>query len=234
MAKQSNPQWLPLESNPDMLNTFLAKLGAKGDLQFGDVFGFDPELLAMVPQPTRAAMLLFPISKASEKHKAEEAARLAEAGAAEPPKDLFFMEQKVGNACGTIALVHAVANLRDSFQLEDGKFFANFLSGAADLSPSERAGALGESKDLEESHEEAAREGSSAIPQNVNLHFVCFVRGSDGVLYELDGRKKGPVAHGKTEPEALLADVVRVTREFMARDPDNVNFNLIALGPPME
>ena len=39
--------WLPLESNPEVLNPFLWKLGVPGEWGFCDVFGLDPELLAM-------------------------------------------------------------------------------------------------------------------------------------------------------------------------------------------
>jgi len=34
----------------------------KLDYQFVDVFGMDPDLLAMIPQPCRAMLLLFPIN----------------------------------------------------------------------------------------------------------------------------------------------------------------------------
>ena len=43
--------WLPLESNPDVLNPFIRRLGVPGDWEFTDVFGLDDELLAMVPPP---------------------------------------------------------------------------------------------------------------------------------------------------------------------------------------
>ena len=35
----------------------------KPDYQFVDVFGMDPDLLAMIPQPCRAMLLLFPINE---------------------------------------------------------------------------------------------------------------------------------------------------------------------------
>lgn len=228
----SKKVWLPLESDPELLNQFLVRLGARGPLQFHDVFGFDDELLAMVPQPVRAALLLFPITEASEAAKKEEEEKGAGSGPA--PDGLFYMKQRVGNACGTIAMVHAVANLRDEFELEEGKFFANFLDGTKGMDANERADALGESRDLEEGHEDVARQGGSAIPQNVNLHFVAFVRGPDGALWELDGRKAGPISHGPTGDADFLKDVVKVTRGFMERDPANVNFNLIALAKGFE
>jgi ubiquitin carboxyl-terminal hydrolase L3 len=62
------------------------------------------------------------------------------------------------------------------------------------------------------------------------LHFISFVA-VDGDLYELDGRKAGPVNHGPTTPETLLQDAVKVIQGFMQRDPNNVQFNMVALGP---
>lgn len=41
----------------------------------------------------------------------------------------------------------------------------------------------------------------------------------DGVLYELDGRKEGPVPHGSTSSATLLQDACAVVKQFMDRDP---------------
>jgi ubiquitin carboxyl-terminal hydrolase L3 len=45
--------WLPLESNPDVLNPFVHRLGLPPDWGFADVFGLDPELLCMVRRTCR-------------------------------------------------------------------------------------------------------------------------------------------------------------------------------------
>ena len=62
------------------------------------------------------------------------------------------------------------------------------------------------------------------------VHFIAFVA-VDGDLYELDGRKAGPVNHGSCSPDEVLQKSVAVVKEFMARNPDDVRFNMVALTP---
>ncbi len=58
---------------------------------------------------------------------------------------------------------------------------------------------------------------------------VC-VSHVDGHLYELDGRKQFPINHGVTSAATLLPDTCRVIQQFMARDPEEVRFTIVALG----
>eukprot|EP00041_Stephanoeca_diplocostata_P006029 m.73620 g.73620 ORF g.73620 m.73620 type:complete len:230 (+) comp16127_c0_seq1:287-976(+) len=224
-----NAHWLPLESNPDVINKFLKDIGVRGDYQFFDIFGTDPDLLVMVPSPCIAVMLLFPISQAHETHSAEENARIQKEGQVVSPS-VYFMKQTIGNACGTIGLIHAIANNRDKVELVDG-FLKSFLDSSSEKSADERCTDLEESKGMTAAHEESAKEGQTAAPSiedSVNLHFICLTA-KDGHLYEFDGRKEFPINHGETTDATFLTDATKVCKDFMVRNPDSMEFNMVAL-----
>jgi ubiquitin carboxyl-terminal hydrolase L3 len=65
-------RWVPLEANPDVLNSFAGKIGVdleKFGFGFQDVYGLDVELLNMVPQPVLAVILLYPLTEELEKQR---------------------------------------------------------------------------------------------------------------------------------------------------------------------
>jgi len=224
--------WLPLESNPELMNNYISKLGVDPKHQFHEIWGVDASLLAMVPQPVHALLLAFPISKASEAHKKEEQKKISEDGQ-EISDKLWFIKQKIGNACGTIGLLHAILNcfIDGRIKLVEDKFFSNFFTQTKDMDMEARAKALDENKDIEEEHQVVASEGKSEVSHksNMNMHFNAFTI-MKGVLYEFDGRKEQPINHGKCTPEELLQKGVEVIKQFMARDPKDIRFNLAALG----
>jgi ubiquitin carboxyl-terminal hydrolase L3 len=71
--------------------------------------GFDPELLAMIPQPVQAIIFLFPITDIYEKFKDEEEAHLIKCEQAISP-DVIFFKQTISNACGMMAILHSIAS----------------------------------------------------------------------------------------------------------------------------
>ncbi|KAK9903583.1 hypothetical protein WJX75_009284 [Coccomyxa subellipsoidea] len=226
-------KWLPLESNPDVLNDFTSQLGLDvSKHSFHDVYGLDEELLAMVPQPVLGMLLLFPITKESEAAKDAEDARLKGEGYV-VPEGVYFMKQTIGNACGTIGALHAIANTQDKVSIAEGSFLQRFFSATADLTPEQRGKYLEDpppgAPDLDEAHQAAAQEGATAPPsldEVVDLHFVALVE-RRGRLFELDGRKLFPIDHGATSSESLLQDSARVVQEFMQANY-SINFNLMA------
>ncbi|XP_060065228.1 ubiquitin carboxyl-terminal hydrolase isozyme L3-like [Ylistrum balloti] len=176
----------------------------------------------MVPQPVLAVMLLFPIT---EKSKA------TPIGEVDMSSDAYFVKQTIGNACGTVAIVHALANNKDEIKFIDGKHFVHFMEKTIDLSPEKRAEFLESDTDMGSAHEDSAQKGQTQAPsadEKVNTHFVAFVC-KNNKLYEMNGSCDGPIFHQDTTPETLLQDAVVVVKKFMERDPTEVNFTLMAL-----
>lgn len=72
-------QFLPLESNPQVMQEFMEKLGLDG-AKFGitDVWGLDDELLGFVPKPAFALLLLYPITDATMDDNDDRAEKMKE------------------------------------------------------------------------------------------------------------------------------------------------------------
>lgn len=230
-------KWVPLESNPELFTSWCSSMGLDtSSYAFHDIYGTDPDLLGMVPQPVSAVLLLFPITPAMEKVRQTENT----ASSSNSPSDILWFKQTIGNACGTIGLLHALANTSASSAIRPGSPLDTlFKKARATSDPDERANILMNSKELHTVHEATASQGQSQAPEdldNVILHFVCFVRSKDGELVELDGSggRKGPLVRGKkveTQEDLLTVAVEFVKENYMASNPEEVNFNLIALGP---
>ncbi|KAG7211446.1 hypothetical protein KM043_010730 [Ampulex compressa] len=223
--------WVPLESNPEVMSKFLHKLGVPKKWGIVDVYGLEPDLLALVPKPVLAVILLYPFTtKVMNQEVPEETKDSAEDTTEDSSDSVYHVKQYIGNACGTVALIHSVANNMETINLEDG-FLKKFLEESMNLSSSERAERLTDSKSITATHKECALEGVTAAPgedQPVYHHFVAFVH-RNGFLYELDGRKPAPIKHGVSSADTLLEDAARVCKEYMARDPDEVYFTVVAL-----
>ncbi|KAJ3036186.1 Ubiquitin carboxyl-terminal hydrolase isozyme L3, partial [Rhizophlyctis rosea] len=192
----------------------------------------EPDLLQFIPRPVTAVVFLFPVTEKYEQSRREEEERIRKEGQT-VSKDLYFVRQTIGNACGTIGLLHALANNTEVLQLGDGAL-KHILEKTKAISPDDRAGFLEDDKDLASVHEASSQEGqtaASSAEQDVDTHFVCFVQ-RDGNIYELDGRKPFPINHGPSSD--LLLDAAEVIKTFIARDPDQLNFTVIALAPKQE
>jgi len=222
-------RWLPLESNPEIMNKFLSDVGVPSSARVTDVYGLEPELLMMVPQPVYALLLLYPLNEKSEAFSAEQEAGIAASGQTVDPA-VFYMRQSVGNACGTVALMHAVANCTDRVPLEDGAM-KTFLASTLSMSPEERGQHLEVTEDIGATHALCAQEGQTEAPdkdEKLDTHFIAFVPVA-GHIYELDGRKQRPINHGATSPDTFLADCAKVVQGFMDREPEDKRFAMLAL-----
>ncbi|XP_068186033.1 ubiquitin carboxyl-terminal hydrolase isozyme L3 [Antennarius striatus] len=209
---------------------FVSNLGMKLSWRFEDVFGLDPDLLSLVSKPVCAVLLLFPITEKYETFKREEEERLKTEGQEISP-NVYFMKQTIGNACGTVGIIHAIANNMAHLEFESGATLKKFIEETSVMTPEKKAAWLEVDERIRDIHESSAQEGQTEAPSvddKVNLHFIAFVN-VEGLLYELDGRKLFPIVHGKTSEDTFLEDAAEVCKTFMNRDPEEVNFNIIAL-----
>ncbi|KAI4377925.1 hypothetical protein MLD38_015479 [Melastoma candidum] len=127
----SDKRWLPLEANPDVMNQFLWGLGLPpAEFECFDAYRFEDELLEMVPKPVPAVLFLFPITPQEERIQQETYMK-------EPSSNVYFMKQTVGNACGTIALLHALGNIRSHGCRvhADGSYLHRFFKSTSNMDP---------------------------------------------------------------------------------------------------
>ncbi|CAG7995375.1 unnamed protein product [Penicillium olsonii] len=230
------------ENNPEVMSHLVHQLGLPPTIGFTDVFSIDePELLAFVPRPSHALLLVFPVSKTYEASRETEDATKDPYTGSGPDEPVMWFKQTIRNACGLIGLLHAVSNGESRQHVIPGSDLDTLLKEAEGLEPIKRADLLYDSKALESAHADAAKLGDTAAPEaedSVDLHFVAFVRGVDGTLWELDGRRKGPLARGiLNEGEDALSEAaldlgVRrfLKTEAQGGNPD-LRFSLVSLGP---
>lgn len=246
-SEPKKTRWIPLESNPNVCNKYAEGLGLNTqEYSFYELMSVEDWAIGMLPQPVLAILLLFPISEASEKVKSEQNERIT-ANGQEMPEDVFFLKQTIGNACGTIGMIHALANIsRENLTgapiaLDPEKFLAKYVESTSGMTPEARGHELehGElAKMIDREHSSAASEGQSHIDMNVRTHFLAIVP-LNGNLIELDGRKAFPINHGPIQsPETFALEACErvVQEEFMKKDPEEIRFSMMAIvkGPPAD
>ena len=228
------------------MTSMLHKLGLSPRLQFHDVWSIDdPDLLAFVPRPAYALLLVFPVSSTFQAHRESEDAPLMEYTGSGPQEDVIWYKQTIGNACGLIGLLHGVSNGEARNQILGDSALDKLINTAVPLKPRERATLLEETEALATAHRDAAATGDTAAPEaeaNVDLHFVCFVKDRNkGHLWEMDGGRKGPLDRGELgadedvlSPKALRKGV----RAFLKREEEagggDLRFSLIVLAESLD
>ncbi|KAH7831802.1 putative peptidase C12, ubiquitin carboxyl-terminal hydrolase 1 [Monocercomonoides exilis] len=215
-------RWLPLESNPDVLNAYTRALGLSIEHTFADIYGLDDDLLEMIPQPVHAIYVLFP----HEKTDFDESTLSKD-------DSIYFVDQDpaIGNACGTIAIMNSFGNIGDKIRFKPNSFFPRFYEQTRSMSSAERGKAVMGEQELEQAHLGAAHEGQSECPPedaHVDYHFIAFIE-KKGRLIELDGIKPRPVDHGPCSPENLLKGTANVVKKMIEESNDKMGFSLIAL-----
>jgi len=238
-------KWIPLECNPEVLNSWSKQVGVvTSQFQFTDVYGLDPELLALVPRPVLAVVLLFPLNGKIKEEREKENEKY---GKEPQPIDhtIFYIKQTIRNACGTMGLLHALTNSPITIAPESA--LEKYMHQCQDKTPDERAKTLEETSLFTEVHAEAAGSGQSTLREqdmDTDLHFTCFVQAPDPSardaevetshkrIIELDGGRVGPVDRGPVSSGDLLLDVAEFIKKNYMDQSSSMQFGMAALSPP--
>jgi ubiquitin carboxyl-terminal hydrolase L3 len=236
--KKAGPAWVAMESDPRTMSNFMRQLGVSPAFHFKDVYGLDHEMLAMVPKPCFALVMLFPTTAAYVASTKQESAQLKDR-----PQDhgVLFVPQTVAGACGAISIVHAVVN-NPAVGVQPGSILHSFVQQTGRMSPPQRADAFNQNASIiaaagghnrprstaattqtptqvVAAAEAAARASAAAGIAGGELHgrhymtYIC----KGGRCLEFDGRKPCAIDRGPTSPETFLHDAARVIQEFQAK-----------------
>lgn len=195
----------------------LHTLGVPDEYAVLDVLGFEPEVLCLVPKSTVGIIFLSPEAGPGE-------------GIEDIPDGLYWMRQMVRDACGTVALVHAVVN--SSIVLKEDSILDKFVKKTRSLNPEERGVALGEDSDFAAAHDSAAKEGSTSTSgesYNTPHHYIAFVN-SNGRLYEMCGSRV--IDHGVTSEETFLSDAGKACQnkiDLIKATNDSLEYGAVAI-----
>ena len=188
--------FIPLESNLEPFTELIHELGVLPSLCFQDVLSLDdPELLAFIPRPAFALILVFPTSDAYQNQKAVEEAMRTECHGSGDGEEVVWFKQTINNACGLYGILHAVCNgaARSYIGEECSSFIcasyisqcclntcsvltspctasdstlSKLLEDSLSLQPDERAKILEDSEEVESAYATVARQGDSEVPEN--------------------------------------------------------------------
>ncbi|KAF4968942.1 hypothetical protein FSARC_3706 [Fusarium sarcochroum] len=228
--------FIPLENNPEVFNKLIHDLGVSKKLGFYDVYSVDePDLLAMIPRPVHALIFITPAPMWARVRQSDPGSADLTYDGSGPDEPVVWYKQTIGHACGLIALLHSVSNGTAKEFINPNSDLDKILKEVQDLKPLPRANVLYNSAELEKAHMAAAVTGDSVAPTSqepVGYHFISFVKGSDGHLYDLEGAWDGPIDRGMLdEGEDLLSDkaLEATVRKFTKVADGNLEFSIIAL-----
>lgn len=233
------------ENNPEVMTRLAHELGLSQTLQFHEVYSLsEPALLEFLPRPAHALLLVFPVTETYEKFRHDEDSSRPDYSGSGADEPVIWFKQTIRNACGLIGLLHAITNGGAREQVTAGSDLEQLIREAVPLDPVKRADLLYESKTLEAAHATAAAGGDTKAPDaeaSIDLHFVAFIKDSENNLWELDGRRKGPLNRGKLDAENdVLSEQGQQlgVQAFLRREEEagggELRFSVIMLGPSMD
>lgn len=213
------------------------ELGLSPELKFYDVYSLDElGLLTHIPRPALALLVIIPLTPAWDRDRHAEDAGKGDYMGSGPNEPVIWFKQTIGNACGSIGLLHCALN--EPAFIRPGSELATIRSRALPLQMTERADMLYHYEPFERAHKSFESVGDTPVPvgwDHAGQHFVAFVK-AEGKLWELEGGRKGPLERGSLgqdedvlSPRALELGLGRIIKLEKDNGGEDLRFSCIAL-----
>jgi len=216
--------WCTIESDPGVFTELIQKIGVEG-VQVEELYEMDQKSLDAL-RPVYGLIFLFKWDKSLETKDSRMVLDQADA------PGVFFAKQEITNACATQAIISILMN-RPEVKL--GKELTEFKDFSSSLPPDMRGYLIGNSPTIQKAHNSFRRpepfvfSEKDAKGEEDTFHFVGYVP-VEGMLYELDGLKPGPILLGDCTLENWLEKVRQPIQDRIKKYSEKeVRFNLLAI-----